>query len=198
MADFDSGVLPSSSTTPVMDVFGNVESISNSKAHPAHHTREQPAVDDTPPSSTFFTHSQPVRPLSSRAGSRRTQSVDVMSRVVPRQPTVPSPLGPARRKRGERDVGHERSREKDTLRAELDASASAVTPGLALGTSDVYHQLISALPSVSSRAPRIPIFFSPHDVSVLPVPHFEPTHCFSPALILIHYYTQIPESHPTF
>ena len=134
MADFESGVLPSSSTTPATDVFGSIESLPTPKAHPVHHTREQPIIDNSPPSSPFFIPSQPVRPLSSRTGSRRTQSVDVTPQGVPRQPAVPSLLGPARRKRGERDVGYERSREKDTLRAELDASASAVTPGLALGT----------------------------------------------------------------
>lgn len=133
MSDFDSGVLPSSSTMPPMDVFGSVESVPTPKAHPVHHSREQPTADDSLPSSDFFTPLQSAQPLSSRAGSRRTQSVDVMPRVVPRQPAAPSLLGPARRKRGERDVGYERIREKDTLRAELDASA--VTPGLALGMS---------------------------------------------------------------
>ncbi|KAG8709026.1 hypothetical protein FRC09_000908 [Ceratobasidium sp. 395] len=106
-----------SGSTPI-DVFGNVEPLRTPR--PTDYTHEA----DSPPTSPLFT---PARIVPARAGSRRTQSVAGAS-VVPRQPAVPSPLGPSRRKRGERD---ERRREKDSLRAELESSA-AVAPGLAL------------------------------------------------------------------
>lgn len=143
MDGLDSGGLVSSSTAQVIDVFGTVEPIHTPKPHPVLHTREQPIIDSSPPSSPLFAPPiQPVRTLPSRTGSRRTQSVDVVPRAVPRQPAAPSLLGPARRKRGERererDGAHERNKEKDSLRAELDASTSAVAPGLALGTSKLF------------------------------------------------------------
>ncbi|QRV97709.1 transmembrane protein [Ceratobasidium sp. AG-Ba] len=110
---------PTSATARLhpVDVFGTVEPNSKSGAALGH-IRE--AVEASPPSSPVFA------PLLRRTSLRRTQSVDLSLW----QPAVPSPLGPARRKRGEREreAGHERRREKDTLRAELDASA----PGLAL------------------------------------------------------------------
>ncbi|KAG9102867.1 hypothetical protein FRC06_000931 [Ceratobasidium sp. 370] len=112
------------SSTPV-DVFGSVEPLrTHHPSDPMQHTRE--AGDSSPPTSPLFT---PTRIVPTRAGSRRTQSVG--GALAPRQPAAPSPLGPARRKRGEREAGHERKREKDTLRAELDASA-VIAPGLAL------------------------------------------------------------------
>ncbi|KAG8690697.1 hypothetical protein FRC08_010447, partial [Ceratobasidium sp. 394] len=107
------------SSVPV-DVFGTVEPL-RAPGDSTQHTRE--AGDSSPPTSP------PSRIVPARAGSRRTQSVG--GALAPRQPVAPSPLGPARRKRGEREAGHERKKEKDTLRAELDASA-AVAPGLAL------------------------------------------------------------------
>ncbi|KAG8738468.1 hypothetical protein FRC10_006814 [Ceratobasidium sp. 414] len=115
---------PAPSSIPV-DVFGSVEPLRTpNPGDPIQHIRE--ASDSSPPTSPLFT---PTRIVPARAASRRTQSVG--GALAPRQPVVPSPLGPARRKRGEREAGHERKREKDTLRAELDASA-AVAPGLAL------------------------------------------------------------------
>ncbi|KAG9119065.1 hypothetical protein FRC07_006095, partial [Ceratobasidium sp. 392] len=90
----------------------------------AHHIRE--AGDGSPSNVPLFA---PTRIAPARTSSRRAQSVG--GTTVPRQPVVPSPLGPSRRKRGEREAGHERRREKDSIRAELDASA-AVAPGLAL------------------------------------------------------------------
>ncbi|QRW05995.1 transmembrane protein [Ceratobasidium sp. AG-Ba] len=125
------------------------------------------AVEASPPSSPVFA------PLPRRTSSRRTQSVDLSSR----QPAVPSPLGPVRRKRGEREreAGQERRREKDTLRAELDASA-AVAPGLALDpriASDVLalerrFAAASRGKSPSSRPPRSHAHRPRHSLPVTP------------------------------
>ncbi|KAF8755982.1 hypothetical protein RHS01_04797 [Rhizoctonia solani] len=75
---------------PRMDVFGTVEPVV------AHHTREQPVVDDSPSASGI---------QSSTRASKRAQSVDVSAR-------------PSRRRRERGD--------KSRLRAELDAAAPAL------------------------------------------------------------------------
>ncbi|QRW12278.1 transmembrane protein [Ceratobasidium sp. AG-Ba] len=147
-----------------VDVFGTVEPNSKSGAALGY-IRE--AVEASPPSSPVFA------PLPRRTSSRRTQSVDLSSR----QPAVPSPLGPVRRKRGEREreAGQERRREKDTLRAELDASA-AVAPGLALDpriASDVLalerrFAAASRGKSPSSRPPRSHAHRPRHSLPVTP------------------------------
>ncbi|QRW24617.1 hypothetical protein RhiXN_11529 [Rhizoctonia solani] len=78
---------------PRMDVFGTVEPVV------AHHTREQPVVDDSPSASGI---------QSSTRASKRAQSVDVSAR-------------PSRRRRERGD--------KSRLRAELDAAAPALALG---------------------------------------------------------------------